>query len=70
MDRRLHDHDDSQVIPFGKAHKGKSIANCPSSYLRWIVDTFESDIQYHYLAEAAEEELNHRDHYKCHFEED
>lgn len=52
------------VLWFG-AHKGKTIEDCPSSYLRWLARNFDDDR----LVGAAEAELSYRDDHGGHHEE-
>lgn len=57
------------VMPLGK-HRGKSIADLPSGYLRWLCgqDWFEE--RYEHLLEVAQEELRWRDEMDEHWEDD
>lgn len=56
------------IMPFGK-HKGESIADLPSSYLRWLAeqDWFES--RYEHLLEVVQHELDWRGETNQHWEE-
>lgn len=52
------------VMSFGK-HRGKSIEDVPSSYLRWVMENCD-DTE---ALEAAENEYNYRTDHSLHFEE-
>ena len=59
----------SHLMPFGK-HKGTSVAELPSSYLRWLEgeDWFEE--KHENLLEVVQQELRWRDETGMHFEDD
>jgi uncharacterized protein (DUF3820 family) len=56
------------TISFGK-HKGKCIAELPSSYLRWFAGQDWAENEHEELFEAAQEELRWRDETGQHWEE-
>lgn len=49
-------------MPWGM-HKGKSISEINSGYLKWLIENCEDDE----IVEAAEEEYNYRTTWKKHF---
>ena len=53
------------VLTFGK-HKHRDIEDVPSSYLRWITENFDEGA----VMDAAEQELEYRNVWDAHFEED
>ena len=56
-------------ITFGK-HKGKSVADLPSDYLRWLCGEDWVEEKHEQLFELAQAELNWRDEMGQHCEED
>lgn len=52
------------VLTFGK-HKGKTIEECPSSYLLFIAETFDNGP----ICYAADQEYQDRETFCNHFEE-
>jgi hypothetical protein len=58
-------HDGTLRIHFGK-HKGKTIEEIPSGYLKWIEGNIENNDE---LVEAAHDEYEFRTKWKTHFEE-
>ena len=49
-------------MKFGK-FQGRTIDKLPSSYLMWIIETFENDPYKQDIYDAACEEHNFREHY-------
>lgn len=57
------------IMPRGK-YKGMDLADLPSSYLRWVVDEFDTKEELSKdVRTAAQNELEQRDKYNCHFED-
>jgi len=55
------------AIPFGR-HKGKTVEEAPSSYLRWIIEKVDES-KYPSLIGAADKELAWRSKWSRHFED-
>ncbi len=56
------------VIPFGTTHKGELIADCPNSYLEWLMEQewFELKFSEHY--EMTKKELAYRKNFDIHID--
>jgi len=59
---------DDVYLTFGK-HRGTSVGNTPSSYLKWCLEQDWFENKYGELLEPFEEELNWRTEYGKHFED-
>jgi hypothetical protein len=55
-------HDGTMRMPFGK-HKGKTMEEIPSGYLKWMADKLDDDD----LCEAADAEYQWREQHRKHF---
>lgn len=55
------------VLSFGK-HEGKKMNECPSSYLRWLVDKLDEK-KFQPVILAAEAEIGYRDKHDVHWED-
>ncbi len=51
---------EDMTIPFGQAHRGELIADCPNRYLEWLMEQewFELNFSKHY--EMTKKELKFR----------
>lgn len=53
----------SVIVTFGR-HKGKSIEDIPSDYLKWLAENADNDS----IATAADDEYNWREDHGAHWE--
>ena len=53
---------DEVIMTFGR-YSGRFVHTLPSSYLYWLIETFEGTSKHAEIIEAAIEEHNYREHY-------
>lgn len=59
---------EKDILPFGK-FKGKDIVDCPSSYLKWLLEQEWFENEHTKLYKATKEEYKFRDARDLHFQE-
>lgn len=52
------------IMPYG-VHKGKTMNDIPSDYLKWVAENFDDED----ICCAADEEYQSREHYNAHWYE-